>query len=69
MCMTIINLGGVDYETDKLSENARAQVASIQAVDRKLADLQAELAFLQTARAAYLSVLKQELNLGDTASE
>ena len=37
------------------------QLVSLQAVDRRIAALQEELAILQTARIAYGNALKQEL--------
>ena len=44
-----------------LSENTKAQLISLQAVDRRIATAQEELAILQTARIAYSNVVKQEL--------
>ena len=56
-----ISIDGVDYAIDSLSENAKAQLISLQAVDRRIATAQEELAILQTARIAYSNVVKQEL--------
>ena len=56
-----ISIDGVDYAIDSLSENTKAQLISLQAVDRRIATAQEELAILQTARIAYSNVVKQEL--------
>ena len=56
-----INVDGKDYALDSLSDNAKAQLMSIQAVDRRIENLQEELAILQTARIAYGNTLKTEL--------
>ncbi len=41
--------------------NEKAQLISLQAVDRRIATAQEELAILQTARIAYGNAVKQEL--------
>ena len=56
-----VSIDGVDYAMGSLSENAKAQLISLQAVDRRIAAAQEELAILQTARIAYSNVVKQEL--------
>ena len=56
-----VSIDGVDYAIDSLSENAKAQLISLQAVDRRIVTVQEELAILQTARIAYSNVVKQEL--------
>ena len=56
-----ISIDGVDYAIDSLSENTKAQLISLQAVDRRIATAQEELAILQTARIAYSNVVKHEL--------
>jgi len=55
--MTKITIDNKDYEIESLSEDARAQLASLQYVDAELVRLQAQLAALQTARNAYASAL------------
>ena len=62
--MCISNIDNVDYETDKLSDEAKAQLVSIQYVDQELARLQAQAAALQTARIAYANALKAALPKG-----
>ena len=58
-----ISIDGVDYAIDSLSENTKAQLISLQAVDRRIATAQEELAILQTARIAYGNAVKQELQV------
>ena len=39
--MTTINIDNVEYNTDKLSDDAKAQLVSLQFCDQELARLQA----------------------------
>lgn len=67
--MSTIKIDNVDYDTNTLSEEAKAQLMSMQFCDQELARLQAQAAALQTARQAYAKVLKDALPkvpLGDT---
>ena len=67
--MTKITIDNIDYDQETLSEEAKAQLASIQFVDSELARLQAKAAILQTARLAYSKALQTALpviGLGDT---
>jgi hypothetical protein len=50
-----------EYDLDTLSDECKAQLASIQFVDQELARLQAKAAILQTAKAAYLQALQKSL--------
>ncbi len=59
--MASVTIDGKDYDADALSDSAKAQLLSLQAVDRRIENLQEELAILQTARNAYGSALKAEL--------
>lgn len=59
--MAMITIDGVEYDMEQLSENAKAQLASLQACETKIRQLQAELAMVQTARTAYGMALKGEL--------
>ena len=59
--MTIITIDNVDYEVESLSEEAKAQLVSLQFVDQKLAQLNAEAAVYQTARVGYSNALKELL--------
>lgn len=59
--MSKITIAGVEYETDNLSENGKAQLASLQFVDAQMNKIQSEIAVFQTARNAYVIELKKEL--------
>ena len=59
--MPNIKIANIEYDLDSLSNDAKAQLQSIQFVDQELARLQAQMAVLQTARNAYLSGLKSLL--------
>lgn len=59
--MAKISIDNNDYDTDKFSDEAKAQLVSIQYVDQELARLQAQSAALQTARMAYANALKAAL--------
>lgn len=59
--MAKINIDNKEYEIESLSEDARAQLASLQYVDAELVRLQAQLAAMQTARNAYASALNSLL--------
>lgn len=64
-----ITIDNKEYELDSLSNEAKAQLASIQFVDAELARLQAQAAALQTARMAYAQALREALPalpVGDT---
>lgn len=55
--MATLNLDNKLYDLDKVSPEVRAKVESARFCDRRIAELEAELAVIRTARAAYLSVL------------
>jgi len=59
--MSTITIDGKEYKLETLSEEARAQIGSIQIVDQKIADLNVEIAIMQTARNAYAQVLNELL--------
>lgn len=59
--MPIIKIDEKDYELDQLSEEAKAQLASLQFVDAELGRLQFQMAAMQTARNAYANALQKAL--------
>jgi hypothetical protein len=59
--MATIKIDDKEYDLDKISNEAKAQLASIQFVDGELARLQAKAAALQTARNAYAKALAELL--------
>lgn len=56
--MSNITIDGTEYDVDTLSDEAKAQLASLQVVDKKIVETQQQLAILQTARNAYGNDLK-----------
>ena len=54
-------MDGVEYDSESLSDEAKAQIASLQAAEQKIAQTQQDLAILQTARNAYAAALKDIL--------
>ena len=59
--MPHITIDNQDYDLDTLSDEAKAQLQSLQFVDAELARLQAQTAVLQTARMAYAKALNEAL--------
>lgn len=59
--MPNITIDNKSYDLDSLSNDAKAQLASLQFVDQELARLQAQAAALQTARNAYAKALQAAL--------
>ncbi len=59
--MPTIKIDNIDYETDTLSDEAKAQLVNLQFCDQELARLQAQTAAYQTARMAYAKALQAAL--------
>jgi len=59
--MATIKIDEKDYDVDDLSEDAKAQVLSLNFVDAELNRLQLKVAAMQTARNAYASALNSML--------
>jgi septal ring factor EnvC (AmiA/AmiB activator) len=59
--MAKITIDEKEYETDDMSDEAKAQLQSLQFVDNEIAREQAKIATLQTARNAYAQALQKEL--------
>jgi hypothetical protein len=57
-----ITIDGKEYDTDQLSTEARNQLISIQFVDKKIQELNLELAAYQTARNTYAKALSDILS-------
>ena len=69
MPLPTIKIDNIDYDTDKLSDEAKVQLVSLQFCDQELARLQAQMAAYQTARMAYAKALQAALptaTSGDT---
>jgi len=56
--MSTITIDGIAYEEGDLSNEAKAELGSMQVCDQRIATLQADLAIAQTARNAYANALK-----------
>ena len=49
------------YDTEELSDNGKAQFASLQFIEVQMRKLKAEIAVYQTARNVYSNALQEEL--------
>jgi len=59
--MPTIKIDNQVYELDSLTDEAKAQLQSLQFCDAELARLQAQASLVQTARMAYARALKAAL--------
>ena len=62
--MPKITVDEIEYNTEDLTENGKAQLASLQFLETQMSKLKAEIAVYQTARSAYVMALKAELDNG-----
>ena len=60
--MATIKVNDKEYDVETLSDEAKAQLASIQFCDQELQRLQAQAAAYQTARMAYAKALNEQLD-------
>jgi hypothetical protein len=67
--MTTIKIDDKEYDFDKLSDEAKAQLVSMQFCDQELQRLQAQAAAIQTARMAYAKALNEALNPSTTIGD
>ena len=56
-----ITVDGIDYNTEDLSDNGKAQLASLQFLEVQITKIKNEIAVYQTAKNAYVTALKAEL--------
>lgn len=59
--MPKIKVDDIEYNTEDLSENGKAQLASLQFLEVQMKKIEAEIAVYQTARNTYIAALKSEL--------
>lgn len=59
--MPKITIDDVEYNTEDLSDNGKAQLASLQFLEVQMNKLKNEIAVYQTAKSAYVTALKNEL--------
>jgi len=67
--MPTITLDGKEYDTESMSEEALAQVRSLQYVNNQLVELQMRAAAFQTARNGYALTLKGLLEKGESGDD
>ncbi len=60
--MVKITVDGTEYETEGLSTNGKAQLASLQFLEVQMQRLKNEISVYQTARQAYAAALKAHLD-------
>ena len=65
--MPKITVDGIDYNSEDLSDNGKAQLASLQFLEIQLKKIQGEIAVYQTARNSYVAALKAELEKQEPA--
>ena len=56
--MPTLTIDGKQYDTDALSDAAKAQLTSLQVTDQEIQRLNIQLAIAQTARNAYAKALQ-----------
>lgn len=59
--MPRITVEDVEYNSEDLTENGKAQLASLQFLEVQMSKLRSEIAVYQTARNSYVAALKAEL--------
>lgn len=59
--MPKFTVDGIDYNTEDLSENGKAQLASLQFLELQMRKIKDEIAVCNTAKASYIAGLKAEL--------
>ena len=59
--MPKINIDGIEYNSEDLTDNGKAQLASLQFLDVQMNKIQSEISVYQTARNSYIAALKTDL--------
>lgn len=63
--MPKLTIDGTEYNSEDLTDNGKAQFASLQFLEVQMQKLRNEIAVFQTAKTAYVGALKEELEKGD----
>jgi len=63
--MPKITVDGIEYNTEDLSDNGKAQLASLQFLEVQMNKIKSEITVYQTARNSYIAALKTELEKAD----
>jgi hypothetical protein len=59
--MPKITIDNIEYNTEDMSDNAKAQLASLQFLEVQMKKIKSEIAVYETAKSAYIQSLKTEL--------
>lgn len=59
--MPKIKIDNIEYNTEDLTENGKAQLASLQFLEGQINKIRQEMAVYQTAQSTYLQALKLEI--------
>lgn len=59
--MPTIKIDNKEYDLDKLTDAAKAQLTSLQVADQEIQRLHIQLAIAQTARNSYAKALQEQL--------
>jgi len=60
--MPKISVDNIEYNTEDLSDNGKAQLASLQFLEVQMNKLKSEIAVYETARNSYIVALKSSLD-------
>ena len=60
--MPKITVEGTDFNTEDMSDHAKAQLASLQFLEVELQNLKREISVYQEAKRSYIQALKAELD-------
>ena len=60
--MPKITIDEIEYNTEDLTENGKAQLASLQFLEGQMKKFRNELAVYQTAQRTYVALLKTEID-------
>ena len=63
--MPMFTIDDVEYNTEDLSDNGKAQLASLQFLEVQMSKLKNELAVYQTAKISYINALKKEIGISE----
>jgi hypothetical protein len=63
--MPKITIDEIEYNSEDLTDNGKAQLASLQFLEVQMSKLKSEIAVYQTARNTYMIALKNDLEKKD----
>ena len=66
--MPKITVDNIEYNSEDLSDNGKAQLASLQFLEAQMSKIKSEIAVYQTARVAYVNALKSEIDINLTVT-